>query len=56
MLVVYEITIEAHKIQLNVSAGNTADATKIAVTAVRQALEDIGATMIWTEAKAVEQE
>lgn len=45
---IYEITIQAHKISLAVSANNSADATKMAVTAVRQALEDVGATMIWT--------
>lgn len=53
---IYEITIEAHKIKLSASANNSADATKIAVTAVRQALEDIGATMIWTKADAKEQD
>lgn len=51
---IYEITIEAHKITLAVSANNSADATKMAVTAVRQALEDVGAIMIWTGADAKE--
>lgn len=53
---IYTVTIDAHKIQLAVSANDAEMATKMAVTAVRQALDDVGAIMMWTEVKSEVQE